>query len=39
VTISGIGLVKKIQKHRFKTGKLRGCSATMPELWNAVLAA
>jgi transposase-like protein len=39
VTISGIELVQKIQKHQFKTGKLGGCSATMPELWNAVLAA
>ena len=39
VTISGIELVQKIQKHQFKTGKLGGRSATMPELWNAVLAA
>jgi transposase-like protein len=39
VTISGIELAQKIQKHQFKTGKLGGCSATMPELWNAVLAA
>ena len=39
VTISGIELVQKIQKYQFKTGKLGGRSATMPELWNAVLAA
>ena len=39
VTISGIELMQKIQKHQFKTGKLGGRSATMPELWNAVLAA
>jgi hypothetical protein len=39
VTISGIELVQKIQKHKFKTGKLGGHSATVPELWNAVLAA
>ena len=39
VTISGIELVQKIQKHQFKSGKLGGRSATVPELWNAVLAA
>jgi transposase-like protein len=39
VTISGIGLVRKIQKQQFKTGTLGGRSATMQELWNAVLAA
>jgi transposase-like protein len=39
VTISGIELVQKIQKHQFKFSTLGGCSATMPELWNAVLAA
>jgi transposase-like protein len=39
VRISGIELVQKIQKHHFKTGKLGGRSTTMPELWNAVLAA
>jgi hypothetical protein len=38
VTISGIELVQKIQKHQFKTGKLGCRSATVPELWNAVLA-
>jgi len=39
VTISGIELVQKIQNHQFKTGQLGRRSATMPELWNAVLAA
>ena len=39
VTLSGIELVQKIQKQQFKTGKLGGGSATMTELWNAVLAA
>lgn len=38
VTISGIELLQKIQKHQFKTGKLGGCLATMEERWNAVLA-
>ena len=39
VTIRGIELVQKIQKQQFKTGRLGGRSATMLELWNAVLAA
>ena len=39
VTISGIELVQKIQKEQFKIRKLGGPSATMPELWKAVLAA
>jgi transposase-like protein len=39
VTISGIELVQKIQKHQVKTGRLGGHSATIPERWNAVLAA
>jgi transposase-like protein len=39
VTISGIELVQKIQKHQFKISRLGGRSAPMPELWNAVLAA
>jgi len=30
---------QKIQKHQFKISTLGGRSATMPELWNAVLAA
>jgi transposase-like protein len=32
VTISGIELVQKIQKHQFKISALRGRSATTPEL-------
>ena len=39
VTISGIELAEKIKKGQFKTGKLRGCNATMTELCNAALAA
>ncbi len=39
VTISGIELAQKIKKHQFKTGKLAGRSATVPEIWAAVLAA
>jgi hypothetical protein len=39
VTISGIELVRKIQKHQFKISTLGGRSAPMPELWDAVLAA
>ncbi len=39
VILSGIELVQKIQKQQFKTGKLGGRFATMPELRNAVLAA
>ena len=38
VTISGIELVE-IRKGQYKTGKLGGRKATMPELWNAALAA
>ena len=39
VTISGIELAQKIKRHQFKTGKLAGRSATVPEIWAAVLAA
>jgi hypothetical protein len=39
VTISAIELVQKIQKHQFKISTLGGRSATMPGLWNTVLAA
>ncbi len=39
VTISGIELVQKIQKKQFKTGEGGGPSASMPELWRAVLTA
>jgi len=39
VTISGTELAQKIQKHQLRIGTLGGRSATMPELWNAALAA
>jgi hypothetical protein len=39
VTISGIELVQKIQKHQSKISTWGGRSAPMPELWIAVLAA
>lgn len=39
VTISGIKLVRKLQKHEFRTGKLGDRLGTAPELWNAALAA
>ena len=39
VTISGIELAQKIKKHQFKTGILTGRSATVSEIWAAVLAA
>jgi transposase-like protein len=39
VTIRGIELAEKIKKAQFKIGKLAGRSATMPEIWAAVLAA
>ena len=39
VTISGIELVEKIRKGQFKTGKLGGRTARMPEIWQAALAA
>ena len=39
VTISGIELMEKIRKGQFKTGKLGGSKATMPEIWRAALAA
>jgi hypothetical protein len=39
LTISGIELVQKIQKEQFKTGKLDGRSATVPQLRTPVLAA
>ncbi len=37
VTVSGIEFVEKNKKHQFMTGKSGGRSATVPELWNAVL--
>ncbi len=39
VTISGIELAQKIKKRQFKTNKLAGRSATVPQIWAAVLAA
>jgi hypothetical protein len=39
LTISGIELVQNIQKEQFKTGKLDGRSATVPQLRTPVLAA
>ena len=39
VTISGIELMEKIRKGQFKSGKLGGSKATMPEIWRAALAA
>jgi hypothetical protein len=39
VVIGGIELAEKIKKQQFKTGKLRGGQTTMPEIWQAALAA
>ena len=39
VVISGIELAEKIKKGQFKIGQLGGCTATMPEIWQAALAA
>ncbi len=39
VVIGGIELAEKIKKGQFKTGKLGGRTATMPEIWWAALAA
>ena len=39
VTISGIELAEKIRKGQFKTGKLGGLTRTVPEIWQAALAA
>jgi transposase-like protein len=39
VVIGGIELAEKIKKGQFKIGKLGGRKATMPELWQAALAA
>ena len=35
----GIGLAEQIKKGQFKMGKLGGSAATMPEIWQAALAA
>ena len=37
--ISGIGLVEKIDKEQFEMGNLDGPNATMPEIWQASVAA
>jgi transposase-like protein len=39
VVIGGIELAEKIKKRQFKIGSLGGSKATMPELWQAALAA
>ena len=39
VVISGIELAEKIKKKQFKIGKLGGPSVTIPEIWQAALAA
>jgi transposase-like protein len=39
VVIGGIELAEKIKKGPFKIGKLGGNKATMPEIWQAALAA
>jgi len=39
IVISGIELAEKIKKGQFKTGKLGGQRATLPEIWRAALAA
>ncbi len=39
VTISGLELAEKIRKRQFKTGKPGGRTATVPEIWQAALAA
>jgi hypothetical protein len=33
VTISGLELAEKIRKRKFKTGKLGGRTATVPQIW------
>jgi hypothetical protein len=39
VTIRGIELAEKIQKHQFDLKPLTGNATTAPEIWAAVLAA
>jgi transposase-like protein len=39
IVIGGIELAEKIKKEQFKTEKLGGGHATMPEIWQAALAA
>ena len=39
VVIAGIELAEKIKKKQFQMSKLGGLTATMPEIWQAALAA
>ena len=39
VVIGGIELAEKIKKQQFKIGKVGGDQASMPEIWQAALAA
>jgi len=39
VVISGIELAEKIKKGQYKTGKLGGCTAPIPAIWQTALAA
>jgi len=39
VTISGIESAEKIRKGQSKTGELGGLTRTVPEIWQAALAA
>jgi hypothetical protein len=39
VVIGGIVLTKRSKKGQFKIGKLGGSTATMPQTWQAALAA
>jgi transposase-like protein len=39
IVIDGIESAEKIKKVQFKIGKLGGPTATMPEIWQAALAA
>ena len=39
VVIGGIELAERIKKGQFKIAKLGGRTATMPEIWQAALAA
>jgi len=39
ISDGGIELAEKIKKGQFKTEKLGGRHATMPEIWRAALAA
>ena len=39
IVIGGIELAEKIKKGQFKLAKLGGRTATMPEIWQAALAA